>query len=884
MAITRKKQGDAQEIWEDKWIDTACGGCYSGCAIRVHRVNGVCTSIEGNADTPLGGKGGLCGKGAAGLMNLYDPNRLNVPLRRTNPRKGVGEDPEWEEITWEEAMDEIVKRLKQIRADNPQKLWQNSTTSHGYGGWAKLGRDWLQFFGSSQRLSSGGAIHCGNGAHHNSGLVHGSWSATADWKYTNYVLKWGSSKGTGSGHSMTINARMRAEAVERGMKEVCFDPMCNFAAGKSSEWVPILPGTDAAVALAIANVLVNELNVYDADFLGKKTNLAFLLDEEGRFVRDADRGEPMVWNSVENRPELHDAAGIKESDFSLEGSYIVNGVKCVPAFVPFRKHLEQFTPEWAEDKSTVSASTTRRIAEEFGENACIGSTVEIEGKQYPLRPVASISFRGVTGHTNGTHQCWALDLLNILVGAEDVPGGCVGWPVIRLGHPDTGHCNMLPGRGQEGVIIPRVFSGGGHSPWPIKLPSLPVKGGRCDEFWPMCTTSGVPHMKDRAEVWDKLGVGAEAEPEMLIVLGGNLAVSVASWEDQVKLFEDVPLIVQVDLFANETAEALADILLPDQGYLERLDWYANLMSYFKNHPPTDEEWSYHPQQPVVEEPIGQRRNWLDVVVELADRVGFRRELNDFFNDTFEITDQACRLGPEEQLSWAEIGDRVLRWCFGEERGWSYFQENGYIKWPKRVEELYWRWDWPGLEGVRIPVYREYHLDIGQRAQELGRDVGLEIGYEQYSALPDYFVPESHKDMDEDFDLLAFSYRDILHTNSQTPENPWLDEISQLCPYTYNITMNTATAEEKGLEDGDMVWLETPFGKQEKGRLKVIQGQHPRTVGIAGQAGLWAKGRPIASGKGSNFDHLLESDLRHYDPMTLNIETAAAVRIYRAEAD
>jgi len=871
-----------KEIWEDKWIDTACGGCYNGCAIRVHRVNGVCTSIEGNADTPLGGKGGLCGKGAAGLMTLYDPNRLNVPLRRTNPKKGVGEDPGWEEITWEEALTEIVGRLKQIRADNPQKVWQNSTTSHAYGGWGELGRDWLRLFGSKQRLSSGGSLHCGNGAHHNAGLVHAAWSATADWKYTNYVLKWGSGKGTGSGHSMTINARMRAEAVERGMKEVCFDPMCNFSAGKSAEWVPVLPGTDSAVALAMANILVNELSIYDAVFLGKKTNLAFLLDEEGQFIRDADCGEPLVWDSMKNRPMLHDDPSIGAGDFSLEGSYTVNGVQCTPAFVPFRKHLEQFTPEWAEGVSTVPAATIRRVAREFGENASIGSTIEIEGTTYPLRPVASIAFRGVTGHSNGTHQCWALDLLNVLVGAEDVPGGCVGWPAIRLGHPDTGHCNMLPSRGQDGVILPARFKGGGHAPWPIKLPSSPSKGGRCDEFWPMCTTSGVPHMKDRAEVWHKLGM--EVYPEMLIVLGGNLAVSVASWEDQVKLFEDVPLIVQVDLFANETAEALADILLPDQSYLERSDWYANLMSYFFNHPPTDEEWSYHPQQPVVEEPIGQRRNWVDVVFELADRVGFRRELNETINSTFKMTDPQYRLDPEEQLSWTETGDRVLRWCFGEQRGLSYFQEQGYIKWPKKLEELYWRWNWQGLEEVRIPVYREHHLAIGQRVRELGREVGLEIEYEQYSPLPDYFVPVSHKDMDEEFDLLAFSYRDILHTNSQTPENPWLDEISQMCPYTYTITMNAATAKGKGLKDGDMVWLETPFGKKEKGCLKVMQGQHPATVAIAGQAGLWAKGRPIARGKGSNFDHLLESDLRHYDPMTLNIETSAAVKIFRAEAN
>lgn len=865
-------------IWEDTWVYTACGGCYNGCAVRVRRINGVGVAIEGHPDTSLGGRGGVCGKGAAALMTLYDPNRLNVPLRRTNPAKGVGVDPGWKEITWEEALDEITERLVRIRADNPNKLWLNSTTSHAYGGLGNIGRDWIKLFGSHQRLSSGGSLHCGNGAHHNAGLVHGAWSATADWRYAKYVIKWGSSKGTGSGHSMTVNARLRAEAIARGAREICFDPMCNFAGGKATEWVPILPGTDSAVALAMANVILNELNIYDACFLRSKTNLPFLVGDDGRFIRD-EAGRPLVWDAKQNQARPYNDSRMNPDDCALEGVFEVRGHKCRPAFSLLKDHLRQYTPEWAAEVSTVPAGTIRRIAREFAEHAAIGSTITIEGKVFPFRPVASIFFRGVTGHTNGTHQCWALDLLNVIVGAEDVPGGCLGWPAIRLGHPDTGRCNMIPAEGPEGVIVPARFYGGGHAPWPIPLPSVPCSGGRCDEFWPMTTTSGVPHMTDREEIWRKLGV--HIRPEMLIVLGGNLAVSVANWEDQVNLFKDIPFIVQVDIYANETAEALADILLPDQCWLERLDWYANLISYFFNHPPTHEEWAYHPQLPVISTPVAQRRNWLDVVVELADRVGFRKELNDYFNKTFRIDDPAYRLRPEEKLSWAEIGDRVLKWCFGPERGLDWFLEHGYIKWPKKIEEVYWRWNWKGLENIRIPVYRERYLEVGEQARKIGEAVGLNLDWEQYKALPTYFKPRSHQELGKDgYDLLAFSYRDILHTNSQTPENPWLDEVSQLCPYTYTITMNTDTAREKGLKDGDVVWLETPFGKKERGVLKVMEGQHPQTVAIAGQAGLWARGRPIARGKGSNFDRLLESDLEHYDPLTLNFETAIAVKVYK----
>lgn len=867
------------EIWEDKWIYTTCGGCYSGCAIRVRRVNGVAVAIEGNPEVSLGGRGGVCGKGAAGLMVLYDPNRLNVPLRRTNPEKGIGVDPKWRPISWEEALEEITDRLKRIRRDNPEKLWQNTSTAHTYGGWGIVARDWLGCFGSHQRLASGGSLHCGNGAHHTAGLVHAAWSATADWRYTNYVLKWGSSKGTGSGHSMTTNARLRAEAIARGAREVCFDPICNFAGGKATEWVPILPGTDSAVALAMANVIVNELGVYDAPFLKKKTNLSFLVGPDGRFVRDKEGGEPLVWDKKDNRAKKYNDPTVGVDDYALEGSYEVNGVRCRPAFVLLKEHLRQYTPEWAAEISTVPAAVIRRVAREFAENARVGSTIVIEGKVFPYRPVASIFFRGAQGHTNGTHQCWAMDLLNVLVGAEDVPGGCVGWPCIRLGHPATGHANMIPREGPDGVIIPAAFIGG-HDPWPIKLPSDTCSGGRCDDFWTMTTTSGVPHMRDQEEIWAKLNM--TAKPEMLLVWGGNLAVSVANWEDQVELFKKIPFVVVTDIYSNETAEALADILLPDQCYLERLDWQTNLVSYFFNHPPTWEEWVYQPQLPVIEEQIGQRRNCIDVMCELADRVGFRDKWNEHFNRLFRITDPKYQLKPEEKLTWAEMGDRILRWCFGPDKGLDYFKEHGYIKWPKKIEEIYWRWHWEGLENVRIPVYREHLISVGQRAKEIGERVGLNLEYEQFTPLPSYFPPRSHKELSDEYDLLAFSYRDILHTNNTTPQNLWLDEVSQLCPYTYTITMNAETAKRKGLKDGDVIWLETPHGRREKGILKVLEGQHPRTVAIAGQAGLWARGRPIARGKGSNFDRLLESDLNHYDPLTLNLETAVPVKVYKAE--
>jgi anaerobic selenocysteine-containing dehydrogenase len=104
----------------------------------------------------------------------------------------------------------------------------------------------------------------------------------------------------------------------------------------------------------------------------------------------------------------------------------------------------------------------------------------------------------------------------------------------------------------------------------------------------------------------------------------------------------------------------------------------------------------------------------------------------------------------------------------------------------------------------------------------------------------------------------------------------------MSPYTFTITVNTDLAKKKKLKDGDLIWVENRYGSREKGVVKTMQGQHPKVVGIAGQGGLWADKRPIAKGKGSNFCKILPSHFKHYDPVTGNVETSVAVRIYKAE--
>ncbi len=83
------------------------------CLIKVHVVNGVAVKIDGNPDDP-NTRGRICAKSQAGLMTLYNPYRVKAPMIRTNPEKGLTVDPEWMEISWDEAFDTLAQNLKPV--------------------------------------------------------------------------------------------------------------------------------------------------------------------------------------------------------------------------------------------------------------------------------------------------------------------------------------------------------------------------------------------------------------------------------------------------------------------------------------------------------------------------------------------------------------------------------------------------------------------------------------------------------------------------------------------------------------------------------------------------------------------------------------------------
>jgi molybdopterin-containing oxidoreductase family molybdopterin binding subunit len=381
--------------------------------------------------------------------------------------------------------------------------------------------------------------------------------------------------------------------------------------------------------------------------------------------------------------------------------------------------------------------------------------------------------------------------------------------------------------------------------------------------------TNINFQRDRHEIWNKMG--AKDRLEIMISWGCNAILSIANHETVADALKEIPYIVVYDIFNNELTEGFADIVLPGVSYLEDCDGSGFAGQNF-NHAFGTEDWCYHIVQPVVELK-GERRRWQQVLYDIACRLGYKEKFFKALNESLHL-EAGYAFKPADDFSAEELVDRLAQKLFGKEHGWEWFKEHGFIRWPKRVEDAYWR----HFVNARVLIYLEHLVEMGEKIKAINEETGLGFKLDQYTPLISWTPTSVHRIVDHQYDLYCFSYRDILHTGSSTMEQPWIDEASQMNPYTYNITMNRNTAEKKGLKEGDIIEVESCDGRKVTGRLKPMEGQHPQVLGIAACSGHWAQGQPIAKGKGTNFDVLLELDQEHLDPICTTIETCARTKV------
>ena len=865
---------------QEKWVYSACVGCMqSDCSIRVQVKDGVVTNIEGNPDKVPPGSGKICTKGISSIMSLYNPYRVKTPLKRTNPEKGPDIDPGWVEISWEEAIDTVAKRFKKIREEDPRKLgvWWGwglpqtllmATRVVDETGNIVPPSFYPVAFGTPNEFNS----RCLCAIHYASNLVHGHHAESiSDLQYCKYLIAVGRTVGANVG---TTHGTLRlVEAIERGLKLVVVDPRFSPEASGAYRWIPIRPGTELAFTLALLNCVFFEIGTFDEWFVKNRTNGPYLIGADGFYLRDDSTKKPLIWDPADGRAKVFDDTSIK--DYALFGEYRIGSELAHPALHLIKERMREYTPEWAEQICTIPASTIRDVAREFVEHASIGSTMTIEGEEFPFRPAQFAgSGRGAVSQRNGTLFDLAGKIINLLVGAVEVPGGITG-----NRNPGPGPFVLEPD--QDGTVRPFMEAVGLEFTFPPDRISL-------NEFYPHAHAT--PYIMARA-ILDPEKYHVPYQLEAMLNCGSNSIRSGCDRDIFIKAFRKVPFIVTFAANFDEVT-MMSDIVFPEHHFLEQK--YARF--YMVSHQNIDDSIRglrcVIGRNPAVK-PLHNTRLADDVLLEIADRVGFLKGengVNDYINRCFmlkgeEILDLNTKYGIEE------IIDRRVKQIYGAEASFNALLKRGaYYRFDAKGKYGYnWHY-WPGNK-TRHPIYFERLKKSGAKTRKNLAEHNITIPawrdqeeyFKFFEAIPHWITPPEMTSLPE-YDMYACNWKTSLmrHGAGNTQENAWLAEIRDSDPYELYVWINAQTAEKKGLKEGEEVGIESRFGKV-TGKLKVTQLIHPEVLGIPG---CYGSGTPMMSPdsrKGTHFNRLLSGEEETcIDPISGSITISPKVKIYKLE--
>jgi anaerobic selenocysteine-containing dehydrogenase len=369
-----------------KWITSTCQGCTSWCSVEGLVVGDRVIKIRGNPNSAS--EGSICPRPHLAIQQLYDPDRVKTPLKRTNPLKGKGIDPQFVPITWEEATDTIAdKILELINAGESHKylLLRGRYTFMNeimYGTFPKL-------IGSPNNISH--SAICAEAEKFGRYYTEGFWDyADVDLSNARYILGWGWD-GLASNRQTPWFIKQHGDLKDRA-RITTIDPRLSATAAKSDRWLPIIPGTDSALQVAIAHVILSE-GKWNKLFVGDFAdgNNYFIPGQDvPTEVMVEDKAVPVVFN------EIH-----------------TNGVVAW-----WNLALKDRTPEWAEEITGISAKEIIEVAREFSE---AGS-----------KAVSWVS-PGAAMQVRGAYASLAGHALNGLVGSVDAVGGTLQSTSVSTG-------------------------------------------------------------------------------------------------------------------------------------------------------------------------------------------------------------------------------------------------------------------------------------------------------------------------------------------------------------------------------------------------------------------------------------------------------------------
>ena len=505
---------------EESFVYTSCPGWgdHEFCALKTIVKDGKIVRTEPIDYTGAEAcEGYICQKGIMSCRQPYNPKRLTHPLKRMGER-GEGK---WQEVSWDQALDEIAEKLLSLRDEHgPESfaLWNVvASVPPSQGLAALLSSRFIGLWGATDPIQGYGLD---NGPFYAAYFDMGDFyrymtTDPANFDSTDYLIVWGANPI----ENQQRLAKHIVEAKSRGAKIVDIGLLYDGTAGYADWFVPVRPGSDPALALCMANLIVSR-NQHKPEFLLEHTIAPFLVTPEGVLARDAD-GRCLVWDEDAQAAcpvEAH-TKQIPCENAALEGIFDIEGTTCKTAFTVLREHLSIYTPQYQESITGVPAADAVKLADE-----------------YIAAPSAYIVGALGLRYQNQGESYRAFYLLGMLTGNLGRPGAGVtsemlpaGWPLI---FNDAAITMPLGREGYRGKAV-----------------------RQCDFY-------------------DDIEAGTSPVKALWIVAGNPIhnCPNRGRWINEV--LPKLDLLVDVDIWMTDTGE-YADYVLPDCMPFERMEVVAS---------------------------------------------------------------------------------------------------------------------------------------------------------------------------------------------------------------------------------------------------------------------------------------------------------------------
>lgn len=243
---------------------SACQGCSACCAVLVEESDGVVTAVKGNPASPATG-GAVCPALQITLQQHRDPDRVTTPLLRTNPAKKRGEDPGFKPVSWDYALDLIAERMLALRREGKgERLVVSRGRCTGISN--LLFKALPDIFGTPNRITHDGI--CAEAEKLACGSMDGIWDyRDFDFANAECIVLWGADPLVSNRFKSIANKLLPKLAGK--VRVFAVDPHLSYTATRLGAdcWVPIIPGTDGALALAMAHVILVE-GLWSKEFVG----------------------------------------------------------------------------------------------------------------------------------------------------------------------------------------------------------------------------------------------------------------------------------------------------------------------------------------------------------------------------------------------------------------------------------------------------------------------------------------------------------------------------------------------------------------------------------------------------------------------------------------